>query len=740
MAEETVGAKLAVRGRSGFSRDMKGAARDVDQLGDKAERAGRRASIMGRMFAGAKGGIGAAARVAKTGAVALLGLGVAAGAAGFKFLQMSLDAGETASKFETVLGDVAGSTQKWINDLHATSGIAITDLQDATSTFAVLGKQAGKTGTDLQSFSTDLTQAALDLGSFHNADPSEVFDAMRSGLTGEAEPLKRFNIFMNEASLNAFALEQGIGKTTQKMTEQEKVALRQAFILSQLGDAEGDLARTQDSGANQWKRMIGIGKQLATTLGDVLKPAAETLLPVMGDGLYGASQRLTDRLPALQEKVEAVSKGFLDFTRRGGKQFRNLLDAIGDRDIDGIAEVLDNIFGNSGRWVTPIRELGMVVEDVGIIVSELLVPAWNDAKDALPLLVSPLGILRGLLGYVADNAEDLYPLVTSLTAGFLAYKGVMVGVNTVTAISNGLKYLQVAGTLGVAAAQAGATATTLTFSGVMAGLNAVLLANPIGLVVVAIGLLVAAFVLAYQRSETFRNGVQRAFTAVKVAGLSMAETVVGVFRSMVNFYLSAVEDIVGGAAKAASALGMKDLAADLRDAQGDITRFKDGANRRLSEIETGLQIQIDTARAEQQIRNLGTSLNALTAKHGYVDAAVRQVVNRTPGAFGTEPRAAGGPVWPGQQFLVGEHGPELVVPQGRATVVPAAPTQRLMSARGGDGAGLGGGISVNIDTINTTGDADDIADQIVEAVKKPKVQRAIGAAAGRAKASHEAWS
>lgn len=94
---------------------------------------------------------------------------------------------------------------------------------------------------------------------------------------------------------------------------------------------------------------------------------------------------------------------------------------------------------------------------------------------------------------------------------------------------------KVAGMFGI---QTAATAAQTTATGAATtaqwSLNSAFAANPIGVVVIAVGALVAAFVLAYKNSETFRNIVTGAFNAVKTA----AETVW-------NFISSLPEKILG---------------------------------------------------------------------------------------------------------------------------------------------------------------------------------------------------
>ncbi|MDP6424344.1 MAG: hypothetical protein QGG14_06345 [Planctomycetota bacterium] len=123
--------------------------------------------------------------------------------------------------------------------------------------------------------SVGLSELAVDLGSFFNAADTDVLQALRAGITGEAEPLKRFGIVMQDATLEAFRLSQGINKSFKSMSIAEKTALRYNFILDQTVNAQGDAARTSEGWANASKGLISAFKDLGTRLGLTLLPFVE---------------------------------------------------------------------------------------------------------------------------------------------------------------------------------------------------------------------------------------------------------------------------------------------------------------------------------------------------------------------------------------------------------------------------------------------------------------------------------
>ena len=97
-------------------------------------------------------------------------------------------------------------------------------------TFGAMSKSFGYTEAQAYDMSTRLTALAGDVASFYNLDIDESYTKMKSVYTGETESLKELGVVMTQAALDQFALANGYGRTTSQMTEQEKVALRLAFV------------------------------------------------------------------------------------------------------------------------------------------------------------------------------------------------------------------------------------------------------------------------------------------------------------------------------------------------------------------------------------------------------------------------------------------------------------------------------------------------------------------------------
>lgn len=185
------------------------------------------------------------------------------------------NAAETQGKFEQVFGEMSQDAQDWAEAYGDAVGRATSDLQDMLATTGSIVKAMGMTGEASMEFSEQIAQLAVDMGSFHNASDIEAFNALRSAITGEYEPMKRFGVIVNEAKVEQELLNMGIKGGTKAATDAEKAQARMNIIMRATIDAQGDAARTAGSFSNQMKALEADAKELGESIGADLLPAAQ---------------------------------------------------------------------------------------------------------------------------------------------------------------------------------------------------------------------------------------------------------------------------------------------------------------------------------------------------------------------------------------------------------------------------------------------------------------------------------
>lgn len=263
--------------------DGKGAVRGVESVGDAADK------NLGRVD-GRLDRVGAA--MTSFGATTVAAAAVA-GAGLYKFAQSASDYGEAASAAGVIFDDASDIIEDFGEQASKTAGISKTAAVDAANQFGTFGKAAGLAGDDLALFSTDLVQLAGDLASFKNTTPQEAVEALGAALRGESEPLRRYGVLLDDATLKTEAMELGIYDGNGALTTQQKILAANEAIFKQTSDAQGDFERTSGSLANQQRILAAEFENTKVAIGEGLLPFAETALDVVG-GLAEGFNNLDD--------------------------------------------------------------------------------------------------------------------------------------------------------------------------------------------------------------------------------------------------------------------------------------------------------------------------------------------------------------------------------------------------------------------------------------------------------------
>lgn len=235
---------------------------------------------------------------------ALIAAGAAAAAMAAKFaydgIQAAANLGEAVNKANVIFGDSADKIHEFTKTANNALALTVEEATDAASTFGQFGKAAGLAGDDLTTFSIDLVKLATDLASFNNTSTDDAVTALGAALRGESEPLRRYGVLLDDATLRAKALEMGIYDGNGALTAQQKILAAQQVILEQTGDAQGDFERTSDSLVNVQKRLNKTVQDLSTSFGIGFLDALEGSSAAMGpDGLVGAIESLKPALESL---------------------------------------------------------------------------------------------------------------------------------------------------------------------------------------------------------------------------------------------------------------------------------------------------------------------------------------------------------------------------------------------------------------------------------------------------------
>lgn len=199
-------------------------------------------------------------------------------AAGGAAIVMASDYEESLNKVDVAFGDSAERVKEFAQTTVDSYGIAEGTALDMAALFGDMATSMKIPREEAAEMSERLVGLAGDLASFKNISLDQVGTALKSIFTGETESLKELGVVMTEANLDAFALAEGFGKTTDEMTEAEKVQLRYQYVLSATQNAQGDYARTADGTANSLRTLQESAKELGVAFGQELLPQITPLI------------------------------------------------------------------------------------------------------------------------------------------------------------------------------------------------------------------------------------------------------------------------------------------------------------------------------------------------------------------------------------------------------------------------------------------------------------------------------
>ena len=218
---------------------------------------------------------------------------------GKQAIQLGSDLQEVQNVVDVTFGSMSDAVNEFSLEAMTSAGLSETVAKKYMGTYGAMNKAFGFTTEQSFEMSKAITQLTGDVASFYNLTTDEAATKLKSIWTGETETLKELGVVMTQSALDQYALANGYGKTTAKMSEQEKVALRYAFVQDKLSLASGDFIRTQNGWANQTR---------------VLTLRWQQFMATVGQGLINVLTPLVKMLNLLMAKLQGFANAFKNFT------------------------------------------------------------------------------------------------------------------------------------------------------------------------------------------------------------------------------------------------------------------------------------------------------------------------------------------------------------------------------------------------------------------------------------------
>lgn len=535
---------------------------DSGEFGAGIDNAQAKAGGFGKFM----GGVGKG--VLAVGAMAGVAMTAAAGAIASTIGPAS-DLAETTSKVGVVFGDWSEDVIHFGDSAAESLGMSSNQAMAATATYGNLFKAMGIGTEETFDMSTGLVQLASDLASFNNSNPQEVLDALRSGLSGETEPLKKLGVNLNQALVEQKALDAGLWDGVGTLSAAAKAQATYALVMEQTTLAQGDYARTADGLANQQRTMTANFEDIKATIGTGLLPMLSNLTGGFND-LLGGIKGIISGSGTMDEKMAGIGDLVAGFVNGLTAQLPSILQAglqIVISLVTGIVQALPAmmpaIVALLMTLVNGIIALVPILLEAGL---QIIIALAMGIAAALPNLIP--AIVTMLLSFVTIIIANLPLLIEAALAIIL---GLVQGL--IAALPQLIAMIP---TLIIAIVDAIVTSLPLIITAAIQ----IILALIQGLII-AIPMLIA---MIPQIIQGIQDALVAGWPMMKEQGLLAINMLIDGIKTMAAPLIESVQTLITD-----SIAKMKEKFAEMKQAGADfLTGFWDGIKSKFADILAGL--------------------------------------------------------------------------------------------------------------------------------------------------------
>lgn len=352
---------------------------------------------------------------------------------------------EALNLFYVSMGSYAEKAQDYANLVGDSYGVDPAEFMKMQATFMDVSKSFGTASGTAYTMSKALTQLTYDISSLYNLKVDESLNKVRSALVGEIEPIRALGKDLSVANLKLLATELGITANVDAMNQSEKAMLRTISLLRQSKSAMGDMARTLEQPANQFRILKAQLTLLSRAIGDLFLPLVQKVLPYM-IAFIKVSQRIVMafaelagfKLPKFDyaDNIVSGNEDIADSADSAAKSMKKLyqlsfdeLNILGSQntgasgsgtsaadlakleaELNRLAKIEDDMFSKNLGETTD--KIAAQIEDwitKGKGVEEWAAGVWEDfkgIKDAAAAVADSLGLWK-IPAAIADLAKSL---------------------------------------------------------------------------------------------------------------------------------------------------------------------------------------------------------------------------------------------------------------------------------------------------------------------------------------------
>lgn len=385
---------------NGLPTNLRKAANEVDNLSNKNKKIQETSNLLSKLSSALKIG------------TIVAGIKSVSSTIG-KFVNLSNGYIENLNLFNVSMESMAGTAKEFVDNFSDVLGVDPSNVMRYTGIFNTLAEGFGIADKEAYTMSKNLTQLSYDMSSFLNIPIEEAMQKVKSGFSGEIEPMRAVGVALDEASLQETAYALGIDKKVSAMTRAQKTELLYYQMMQRTTVMQGDMARTLLQPANALRVLQQQFTQLGRAIGNIFIPILTALIPyiqVLVKWLTAAAQAIAN---ALGFEIDTSSWG-------------SIADSTTDisSGIDNIGDSADKTTKKLNKMLAPFDELNVIdfgdnssygsgIKDVGV-GGTLGIP--------LPDYDATEGAVTKNLDEIEKKLKSIIPYIATIAIGLATWK------------------------------------------------------------------------------------------------------------------------------------------------------------------------------------------------------------------------------------------------------------------------------------------------------------------------------
>lgn len=394
------------------------------------------------------------------------GLGAAITGA-YKAMRTASSYIEDENLFAVSMNKAADSTRAWSDQVEHSVGVSGAWLRKYTGVMTNMTQSMGLSHDTAAKLGKNVALLSQDIASFYNISPEAAFEKMQSAMAGMPRPLQELGIMVRDQELEQTALAMGIRKTNGEFTSAQKALLTYETVIRSTKNAQGDLARTLNTPANQMRMLATNARNLGVAIGTMFQPLLSVALPVLNAIIMAATSaiRALAGLFGIEFKADAGGIGEVasgvggigEAADKAGGKVKKLKGQLASFDEMNTLQEQDSgggSGGGGGAGALPTMDWSKYntgldgVKNRAVAMAEAIRKAFKDfgkgfdfAKignafkrffDDANKFLKPIGkILGDLWGYFKPfiywTANDLLPAFLNALGGAINFVGAVIG-------------------------------------------------------------------------------------------------------------------------------------------------------------------------------------------------------------------------------------------------------------------------------------------------------------------------